>query len=185
MSFLPFYSSFVYTINYNYLWSSSPKLQLPGFGNSSSSWRFKLFHILSLCCSCYFLHLLPFPHVGQKSREVILDWEDRNHWLDIHLLRRLAVQQHPISSIAFSLVRPMIPRLVLGSTSRKSMIPSQSEEILEEMILVHVSQRGSCILEEDTHHFVGNYVYDKINSDKLAPPGTDHGQTINAQWPMG
>ncbi|KAJ5581119.1 hypothetical protein N7450_007420 [Penicillium hetheringtonii] len=30
-----------------------------------------------------------------------------------------------------------------------------------------------------------NYVYDKINSDKLAPPGTDHGQTINAQWPMG
>ncbi|KAF2421225.1 Bicupin, oxalate decarboxylase/oxidase [Tothia fuscella] len=27
--------------------------------------------------------------------------------------------------------------------------------------------------------------YDKINPDKLAPPGTDHGQTINAQWPMG
>jgi hypothetical protein len=27
--------------------------------------------------------------------------------------------------------------------------------------------------------------YDKINSDKLAPPGTDHGATINAQWPMG
>ncbi|CDM33128.1 Bicupin, oxalate decarboxylase/oxidase [Penicillium roqueforti FM164] len=30
-----------------------------------------------------------------------------------------------------------------------------------------------------------NYYYDRINSDKLAPPGTDHGQTINAQWPMG
>ncbi|CAG7919374.1 unnamed protein product [Penicillium olsonii] len=30
-----------------------------------------------------------------------------------------------------------------------------------------------------------NYNYDRINSDKLAPPGTDHGQTINAQWPMG
>ena len=33
--------------------------------------------------------------------------------------------------------------------------------------------------------FTGNYYYDRINSDKLAPPGTDHGQTINAQWPMG
>ncbi|KAM0101350.1 hypothetical protein ACP6JE_004068 [Aspergillus fumigatus] len=31
----------------------------------------------------------------------------------------------------------------------------------------------------------GNTYYDQINSDKLAPPGTDHGQTINAQWPMG
>ncbi|PKX99282.1 putative oxalate decarboxylase [Aspergillus novofumigatus IBT 16806] len=30
-----------------------------------------------------------------------------------------------------------------------------------------------------------NTYYDQINSDKLAPPGTDHGQTINAQWPMG
>ncbi|KAJ5218044.1 uncharacterized protein N7498_000143 [Penicillium cinerascens] len=30
-----------------------------------------------------------------------------------------------------------------------------------------------------------NYYYDRINSDKLAPPGTDHGQTINAQWPLG
>lgn len=30
----------------------------------------------------------------------------------------------------------------------------------------------------------GNYYYDRINSDKLAPPGTDNGQTINAQWPM-
>ncbi|KAJ5765904.1 hypothetical protein N7520_005463 [Penicillium odoratum] len=30
-----------------------------------------------------------------------------------------------------------------------------------------------------------NYAYDRINSDKLAPPGTDNGQTINAQWPMG
>ncbi|CAG8101004.1 unnamed protein product [Penicillium nalgiovense] len=30
----------------------------------------------------------------------------------------------------------------------------------------------------------GNYDYDRINSDKLAPPGTDHGETINAQWPM-
>ncbi|KAF7589875.1 hypothetical protein BBP40_003587 [Aspergillus hancockii] len=29
-----------------------------------------------------------------------------------------------------------------------------------------------------------NYYYDRINSDKLAPPGTDEGQTINAQWPM-
>ncbi|KAK0647362.1 Oxalate decarboxylase OxdC [Lasiodiplodia hormozganensis] len=26
---------------------------------------------------------------------------------------------------------------------------------------------------------------DRQNSDKLAPPGTDHGQTINAQWSMG
>lgn len=33
--------------------------------------------------------------------------------------------------------------------------------------------------------FLGNYYYDRINSDKLAPPGTDHGATINAQWPMG
>lgn len=32
---------------------------------------------------------------------------------------------------------------------------------------------------------LGNYAYDRINSDKLAPPGTDNGQTINAQWPMG
>ncbi|KAF2183581.1 oxalate decarboxylase [Zopfia rhizophila CBS 207.26] len=30
-----------------------------------------------------------------------------------------------------------------------------------------------------------NTELDKMNSDKLAPPGTDHGQTINAQWPMG
>ncbi|PYI19567.1 oxalate decarboxylase [Aspergillus violaceofuscus CBS 115571] len=30
-----------------------------------------------------------------------------------------------------------------------------------------------------------NTYYDHINSDKLAPPGTDEGQTINAQWPMG
>lgn len=30
-----------------------------------------------------------------------------------------------------------------------------------------------------------NTYYDKINPDKLAPPGTDSGQTINAQWPMG
>ncbi|PYH48075.1 putative oxalate decarboxylase [Aspergillus saccharolyticus JOP 1030-1] len=30
-----------------------------------------------------------------------------------------------------------------------------------------------------------NADYDRINSDKLAPPGTDEGQTINAQWPMG
>ncbi|OJJ31397.1 hypothetical protein ASPWEDRAFT_141622 [Aspergillus wentii DTO 134E9] len=30
-----------------------------------------------------------------------------------------------------------------------------------------------------------NEYYDRINSDKLAPPGTDEGQTINAQWPMG
>ncbi|KAJ5591961.1 uncharacterized protein N7459_002330 [Penicillium hispanicum] len=30
-----------------------------------------------------------------------------------------------------------------------------------------------------------NYYYDRINSDKLAPPGTDNGLTINAQWPMG
>ncbi|KAF2838897.1 Bicupin, oxalate decarboxylase/oxidase [Patellaria atrata CBS 101060] len=27
--------------------------------------------------------------------------------------------------------------------------------------------------------------YSRLNPDKLAPPGTDHGQTINAQWPMG
>jgi hypothetical protein len=26
---------------------------------------------------------------------------------------------------------------------------------------------------------------DKMNPDKLAPPGTDSGSTINAQWPMG
>lgn len=31
----------------------------------------------------------------------------------------------------------------------------------------------------------GNNYYDQINSDKLAPPGTDNGATINAQWPMG
>ncbi|KAJ5618313.1 hypothetical protein N7528_006956 [Penicillium herquei] len=30
-----------------------------------------------------------------------------------------------------------------------------------------------------------NYWYDRINSDKLAPPGTDNGLTINAQWPLG
>lgn len=38
---------------------------------------------------------------------------------------------------------------------------------------------------EYTDILLGNYYYDRINSDKLAPPGTDHGQTINAQWPMG
>ncbi|CAG8902764.1 unnamed protein product [Penicillium egyptiacum] len=36
-----------------------------------------------------------------------------------------------------------------------------------------------------TEIIAGNYYYDRINSDKLAPPGTDHGETINAQWPMG
>ncbi|KAF1984267.1 oxalate decarboxylase [Aulographum hederae CBS 113979] len=30
-----------------------------------------------------------------------------------------------------------------------------------------------------------NPLLDKQNSDKLAPPGTDHGGVINAQWPMG
>ncbi|KAL4893223.1 RmlC-like cupin domain-containing protein [Aspergillus ambiguus] len=30
-----------------------------------------------------------------------------------------------------------------------------------------------------------NSYYDRTNSDKFAPPGTDEGQTINAQWPMG
>lgn len=30
----------------------------------------------------------------------------------------------------------------------------------------------------------GNDAYHRINSDKLAPPGTDNGQTIQAQWPM-
>jgi quercetin dioxygenase-like cupin family protein len=30
-----------------------------------------------------------------------------------------------------------------------------------------------------------NSRYDQINSDKLAPPGTDHSGTINAQWPLG
>ncbi|KAL4882186.1 RmlC-like cupin domain-containing protein [Aspergillus karnatakaensis] len=29
-----------------------------------------------------------------------------------------------------------------------------------------------------------NSALDRQNSDKLAPPGTDHGQTINANWPM-
>ncbi|KAL5335233.1 RmlC-like cupin domain-containing protein [Aspergillus crustosus] len=29
-----------------------------------------------------------------------------------------------------------------------------------------------------------NPTIDRQNSDKLAPPGTDHGQTINANWPM-
>jgi len=27
--------------------------------------------------------------------------------------------------------------------------------------------------------------YDKLNPDKLAPPGTDHGNVDNAEWPMG
>jgi len=27
--------------------------------------------------------------------------------------------------------------------------------------------------------------YDKLNPDKVAPPGTDHGDVDNAQWPMG
>lgn len=31
---------------------------------------------------------------------------------------------------------------------------------------------------------LGNAAIDRQNSDKLAPPGTDHGQTINANWPM-
>lgn len=31
----------------------------------------------------------------------------------------------------------------------------------------------------------GNLNYDRINPDKLAPPGTDSGATINAQWPLG
>lgn len=42
----------------------------------------------------------------------------------------------------------------------------------------------SC-LKVDADRVTGNYYYDRINSDKLAPPGTDNGQTINAQWPMG
>lgn len=32
---------------------------------------------------------------------------------------------------------------------------------------------------------LGNLNYDRINPDKLAPPGTDSGATINAQWPLG
>jgi len=28
-------------------------------------------------------------------------------------------------------------------------------------------------------------IYEPANSDKYAPPGTDHGSTINAEWPMG
>jgi hypothetical protein len=27
--------------------------------------------------------------------------------------------------------------------------------------------------------------YDRLNPDKLAPTGTDHGDVSNAQWPMG
>jgi len=30
-----------------------------------------------------------------------------------------------------------------------------------------------------------NEQYDKLNPNKLAPPGTDHGGVDNAQWPMG
>ncbi|CRG91686.1 hypothetical protein PISL3812_08737 [Talaromyces islandicus] len=30
-----------------------------------------------------------------------------------------------------------------------------------------------------------NLNYDRMNPDKLAPPGTDSGATINAQWPLG
>lgn len=52
------------------------------------------------------------------------------------------------------------------------------------MILAHVSEEAA-ILKDDAHHFLGNLNYDRIHSDKLAPPGTDHGATINAQWPMG
>ncbi|KAL2827950.1 RmlC-like cupin domain-containing protein [Aspergillus cavernicola] len=29
-----------------------------------------------------------------------------------------------------------------------------------------------------------NPAIERLNSDKVAPPGTDHGQTINANWPM-
>ena len=32
---------------------------------------------------------------------------------------------------------------------------------------------------------IGNYNYDRINSDLLAPPGTDNGDIPNAKWPMG
>ncbi|EAW14256.1 putative oxalate decarboxylase [Aspergillus clavatus NRRL 1] len=38
--------------------------------------------------------------------------------------------------------------------------------------------------QTDSDRDPGNEYYDRINSDKLAPPGTDSGQTINAQWPM-
>lgn len=54
------------------------------------------------------------------------------------------------------------------------------------MTLVRVSWAYSCVIYEFTANlFSGNYHYDRVNSDKLAPPGTDHGQTINAQWPLG
>jgi hypothetical protein len=44
----------------------------------------------------------------------------------------------------------------------------------------------ACVVFEYTDtDYSGNYNYDRYNSDKLAPPGNDHGQTINAQWPMG
>jgi hypothetical protein len=52
------------------------------------------------------------------------------------------------------------------------------------MIPVQVSEEAA-ISKYDTDHFPGNLNYDRIHSDKLAPPGTDHGATINAQWPMG
>lgn len=42
-----------------------------------------------------------------------------------------------------------------------------------------------CTLQRAHYTMTGNLYYDKINSDKLAPPGTDNGATINAQWPMG
>lgn len=57
------------------------------------------------------------------------------------------------------------------------------------MILVPVRAPSYCVeiwLDINILTIIaGNYNYDRINSDKLAPPGTDHGQTINAQWPMG
>ena len=34
-------------------------------------------------------------------------------------------------------------------------------------------------------NLLGNYNYDKINSDLFAPPGTDSGDMPNSKWPMG
>ena len=64
-------------------------------------------------------------------------------------------------------------------------ILSQFEAALEVLTLVHVRK---ALHQEDqlkTHRSLGNPIYEKLNPDLYAPPGTDAGDVDNLKWPMG
>lgn len=111
--------------------------------------------------------------------------EEAIRWLDIRHRIRVAATRHLTSSILLFLDRRKILILDRTSISRKPIIRSRSVVPRGLMIPVRVCNAILIGCIEYADILLGNYYYDRINSDKLAPPGTDHGQTINAQWPMG